>query len=1297
MNTPMLIDDRFRVVEVAREGGMGIVYRGVDTHSGESVAIKLMRHVGPLDESRFQREAGVLAQLSFPSIVAFRGHGKLPTGESWLAMEWLDGESLSVRLERGSLSIFEALLVAKAIAGALVAAHERGIVHRDIKPSNIILVGKDPARAKLIDFGLARIKDADRATWSGSLLGTPAYMAPEQIRAASHVDGRADLYALGVVLFECLTGKAPFAADGDVLGAITRALFEVAPRLRDIDSAFPEPLDELVFSLLEKEPQRRLAPANAVLHALEEIDVDADRPSVTCMMFPKPAGLTENELRFASVVLVDPHLTSFVPDDAAPASGRFTSLLTSVERLAAPFHGRVEGLRDGRVLVFFTARGEATDQAIMAARTGLAIGNQGVGAAIGVATGRATAELGSLFSDVAVRAGALIKQSIIHGGAIAIDETTRGLLDQRFLIEREQGALLLATEDLSKKTGRLLCGRPAPFVGREREVTFIQKVFEEVVSEPRASVVIVAGDAGAGKSRLAREVLTALTFLEPMTEIWTASGKTITSARSFGMLATALQRAAEIRDSEAPDVRHQKFATFIEKRTNDKISPSVITFLGEVLGFDTGPDGTTPELRAARRDPILMGDRIRLAFEDLVDSITQNRPLVFVLEDLHWSDVPTIKLLDVSLRKLRTRPFLILALGRSEMFEVFPSLFGERAPHNIRLTGLSRRACHNLVRRVLGDKATNETIAAIVERSAGHPLFLEELVRFITEAPASAGNGLPETVLAMVQSRVSRLPAEARRVMRAASVFGETFWSGGVSKLLGSGDEIQSIEKWLGALCDREIIEERRESRFPNEREYGFRHALFRESAYAMLTDGDKVKGHQLAGLYLEEKGETNAASLAAHFKNAQEPGRGARYLLQVTRQALLGGDFDAVLRHVDELVAGEVEATMKGEALALKAEAMHWRGAYEQAGELADAALKTLEPGSDLWFAALTTNAIAAVRCIHPEKLQSISATLAQWGSDHEWTAGFVEAAVRIGLQAFVGGQYKNARELMGPLEKLLGQSVDHGPRTGALLEFLAAIQANIAWKYDEAITHFFEAGRLYEELGDLRSAAGHRIDACFLLVDLGQCERTIHICEDVLPIVERLSVARHRTTAKILIGTALLHLGRLDESLHSLLDAKKELDLSSDTRTGGSIRNKLGRLHRLRGEFDIAKTMFEEAEQMLATLPRLRAICHANKALLWVEMGQPAIALEQARIAMDLLGELGRMGMDEVIVRYAYVESLRHARETDAAIRELAIAKERVFWIANHLSDAQIKASFLSGIEENRRIVEMQAEQMK
>ncbi len=1295
MEPPLIIADRFRILHLAREGGMGSVYRAEEISSGRPVAIKIMRSGGHADEARFFREASVLSSLSFPSIVGCFGVGKLSTGEPWLAMEWLDGESLSTRLERGPLSLHDSLLVVKAITGALVVAHERGIVHRDIKPSNVILENKEPNRARLIDFGLVHIRDAHQATWSGALLGTPDYMAPEQIRGASHVDGRADLYALGVLLFECVTGRLPFVSHGDVLGVITQALFEPAPRMRDIDSTLPASLDNLVNSLLEKDPSQRLGPASAVLAALEVLQYNVVT-IVASTPVRKAAGLTENELRFVSVVLVDPGASKVLLDDTLSTDGVPVPLVKAIESLVAPFHGRVEKLHDNRVLVVFPGRGAATDQAIMAARTALAIRNHGANGAIAVVTGRATAEIGSMYSDAAVRAAVLAKTAAEHRGTIAIDETTRGLLDQRFVVERERDTHFLLFEDLSKKTGRLLCGRPAPFVGREREVSFIERIFEEVVSEPRASAVIVIGEAGAGKSRLCREVLSTLSLLEPTTEIWIARGQAATPGGSFGMLTTALLRAADIREGEPNEVRYQKLGAFIQARVGPNVAPSIIMFLGEILGSGVVFGAENAELRAARRDPVLMGDRLRLAFEDLVDSVTQNRPLVLVLEDLHWGDVPSVKLLDVSFRKLRTRPFLVLALGRPEMLEAFPGLFAERSPHTIRLSGLSRRACQNLVRRVLGDKATNETIANIVDRSAGHPLFLEELVRSMTDFATPGGNDLPETVLAMVQSRVNKLPAEARRVLRAASVFGETFWRGGVSKLLGAEGKMEGLESWLDVLCDREIVEEMRESHFPLEQEYHFRHALLRESAYAMLTDGDKATGHELAGIYLEERGETNAESLAAHFDRSLEPQRAAQYHLQAARHALLGSDFDAVLKHVDKILAACADDKLLGEAITVKAETMHWRGAYEEAGELAEIALMKLEPGSALWFATLTIRSISAVRCIQLDKLRQVCTTLATWGAANEWTNDFVEAAVRTGLQAFLGGQYKNAQELTAPLDSLLQQSADCEPRTRALLEFFAAIQANIAWKYDQAIEHFLGASRLYDELGDQRSSAGHRVDASFLLVDLGQGEQAIRICSAVLPIAERLSVARHRTTAKMLMGTALFHLGRLDESLEILLETKKELDTSSDVRTGGSIRNKLGRCYRLRGEWELAEKMFDEAEQMLTTLPRLRTICHANRALLFLQMKKPSAALEQGSIAMKLLAELGRMGTDEILVRHAFVESLRHCEHTEEARKELVIAKERLHWMAENLADTVIKRGFLTAIEENRRIFEMETSEI-
>ncbi|HRI70582.1 MAG TPA: AAA family ATPase, partial [Polyangium sp.] len=644
-----------------------------------------------------------------------------------------------------------------------------------------------------------------------------------------------------------------------------------------------------------------------------------------------------DELQFVSVVLVSRTTAQPVSVSAETITDRTEGqLIRAIERLAAPFHGRVEGLRDGTVIVAFPARGAATDQAAMAARTALAIRDLGTSLPLALATGRASTQIGSLYSDAAVRAATLSQFCALDHHAIPIDETTRGLLDMRFSVEQRQGVFFLLAEDALGDVGHLLCGRLAPFVGREREVALIEKIFDDVLEEPQNAAVIVVGEAGAGKSRLGREVVSVLSRMEPKTEIWVARGEAVRAGSSFGMLSSAVHRAAGIHDGEPMQVRHKKLAKFVQERVAPEQAPSLITFLGEMTETKATQAGEDDELRAARRDPVLMRDRIRFAFEDLVDAITEQHPLVLLLEDLHWGDMPSIKVLETIFPRLQRRPFFIMALGRPEMAESFPNLFSEWSPSTIRLGGLSRRACQALISRIVGTNATDDVVASIVERSAGHPLFLEELVRTVAEGASTPTNALPETVLAMVQSRMAKLPPEARRVLRAASVFGEDFWRGGVVALLGATETTHDVDHSLQILRDREFIETKRASRFPHQTEFRFRHALFREAAYAMLTDADRTTGHFLAANFLEQVGETNAPLLAKHFAEAKEPERAAPYFTRAAREALLGGDFDAVLQHGDWVVENSTESELVGEALGLKAEAAQWRGAYEQSGQLA-------------------------------------------------------------------------------------------------------------------------------------------------------------------------------------------------------------------------------------------------------------------------------------------------------------------------------------------------------------------------
>jgi eukaryotic-like serine/threonine-protein kinase len=167
-------------------GGMGRVFEAVDEASGRTLAVKLVQHVrGDGDLTRFTAEAEILESLDHPAIVAYVSHGTTPAGEPYLAMEWLEGEDLGRRLERGPLSVAEAVALGRRLADGLSAAHGRGVIHRDLKPTNIVLVGREVGRATIVDFGIARGPRGGGGplTRTGELLGTPGYMAPSRSAA----------------------------------------------------------------------------------------------------------------------------------------------------------------------------------------------------------------------------------------------------------------------------------------------------------------------------------------------------------------------------------------------------------------------------------------------------------------------------------------------------------------------------------------------------------------------------------------------------------------------------------------------------------------------------------------------------------------------------------------------------------------------------------------------------------------------------------------------------------------------------------------------------------------------------------------------------------------------------------------------------------------------------------------------------------------------------------------------------------------------------------------------------------
>lgn len=273
-----LIAARYRIHEVIGEGGAGRVYRAVQEAMGREVAIKMVRYDMNAEtrrefSSRFAREAALLGRLAHPNVVTVHDYGATDAGEQYVVMELLRGQSLKDAIREGPLEAHRAADIAEQIARGLSHAHAAGLIHRDIKPSNVHVVdeGDGRERAIILDFGLVKAKEHnDEVTRTGTYMGTPAYTAPEQARGDPTIDHRADIYALGIVLYRMLAGAVPFQGQNP-MGTVILHITEPYPPIAQTnpDVRVDPALEDIVRKAMAKSPDDRFQDAAAMARALE--------------------------------------------------------------------------------------------------------------------------------------------------------------------------------------------------------------------------------------------------------------------------------------------------------------------------------------------------------------------------------------------------------------------------------------------------------------------------------------------------------------------------------------------------------------------------------------------------------------------------------------------------------------------------------------------------------------------------------------------------------------------------------------------------------------------------------------------------------------------------------------------------------------------------------------------------------------------------------------------------------------------------------------------------------------------
>ncbi|MCG8417203.1 MAG: protein kinase [Proteobacteria bacterium] len=1329
-----LVAERFQVEQMLGEGGMGRVWRATDIQTGQRVALKELTDTNaPVAQARFLREAELLASLSDPGIVQYVGHG-VWNSITYLAMEWLHGETLSEYLvslripqqsaeaiggtttavlpaelngemseEAGSdsrnihapLGTAGVIAMGARLAAAVAKLHQHDIIHRDIKPSNLFLVDGELSRVKLIDLGVARSLSSDQKTLtrSGVIIGTPHYMAPEQAQAhaSSKITPAVDVWAIGCVLYQCLTGFRPF--DGyDVLGVLTNILLGDAVHVGERRKGIPSALADTVMQTLCKEPSARLTAVELAseldrlssIHVDDQAEVASDTPQRRRL--PDRAELlTDAERRVMGVLVITGARRSIRGDgegndDQRDRLARDMAEATIVELGQST---SIQDLVDGTRLITFGSNSSLLfDQVARAARAAIALRKHMPWTSMAVAM--CSMSEGASLVGTAVQSSA-DKLSEAAPGTILLDDMSASMLESQFALQwGPLGATLL--KERTRETARTMLGNESPWVGRRREISWLGSALEECVEDSVARAVLVTGPDGMGKSRLWQELLKRLQRGGEECDVLCGRGDSFRIGSPFSVVSTALNAWAGLDPRDPPAVQWDG----LKARLTGLVAPHQVdrftVGLSAMLGM-SGPSRDNPMSAAARENPVFLRQLVEEAWLGWLRALCDRRLVLLILDDLQWGDQLSVSYVDVALRELSDRPLMVLALARPEVQQHFPRLWARRGLSEFPLHPLTASACTRYARALLSDNETDASvIQRIVQRSGGNAFCLEELVRAVVAGTSE----LPDTVLGTVQARLDSLGAKARRVLRAASVFGMEFTEGGVAALVGNRVGHFHPEVWLGLLVQEEVIEKKAISHLSGQTGYAFRHALMRDAAYALLTEDDQKLAHRRAGDWLAEVGEPSPLVLAEHFIRGNAAERAAFYLVEAAERALNAGDLGGVIIHGARAIELGATGALCGRAHALMSAASDWLEEYQESQKYGLQALDELPAGTGLWFTALGSALMSSTRMPDQVRISELvvrlRSTRAAEGAERERLGCLCHVA--FGMMMWADAEeLATIRAEIETAAKSLG---DLPPQLNAQYQefegWHSAAQGNIV----DSLARFRDSAAVYDESGMIHHAANARAQLGYLHILLGEFEQARELCERLIAECEPSNTLTRRYLRMwICVARCRSRAVPSDQAVDALREIVEEYRQTDNQPLLVAAQTFAAEAEYARGNFADARILAEKASAVGAAGGRVAPWVSAVHALALVRCSELQLARDQIGRAIAQKNQFGGSLQGHLIVPWAEVEVHEALGDRESAARALRFALDELVRM-RELAGAE-RGSNLLRLRESKRLLQL------
>lgn len=911
-----LIAGRFAIDHEVGRGAAGVVYRAYDRISQTYVALKVIGVLGvdSTERARIVREGQILSELAHPNIVRMVAFGTvegkcttsdgypIEEGATFIAMEWLEGEDLETRRKREPLGLKQSLDVAKQIAFALAAAHDCGVVHRDIKPSNIVLLrphgeaerepppisgfssdqrrsealgppskSSDVLVAKLVDFGVAAQNDV-RLTLTGAIIGTPAYMAPEQARGDIRADVRSDIYSLGATLFELIAGRPPHVGPTSI-ATLARLVTAPAPRLSELLVNVPPELDELVDRMLQSEPARRPASAKEVALALEAIAA-GDK-------LPEQAKLLE-----APVDLPVLASTRLVTTLVALGVGTGETRLAAIEMLHQ-FGAEAQPLGSDAIVAHLGVRRAEGDEAVRAIEAAKQLWQRK--ARVGIATGKMRVDKMRLASEAVDRAAALAREAGELG--VLADATTVQLARRRFAFEvRADGSAVVGQALAAKREPTTI----ARFYGREQEYIVMLSAYKRCIDERTPVLLTISGPPGIGKTRLLREWAMQVGSISAAPHVGHVRCESYRKGHALGNATDAIRALLGLPKGASMEQTAQALRS--RKLFHD--GAELLTRLLSDQPFSEGPE------QGGTRDALY------LSMTELVLEMTSEKPCALLLEDMQWADAESVAWIEHLLGRATQRSLFVLMNMRPSFWRDQPQRFKNCDHVRIELRPMGRRSIREIARSLIGSEVSDKLLDQVAQQAAGSPLFAEELARVIAQ-----GNDVASapTIEAAIQVSLDALDDGTREAVVRMSVLGQSVWIE-AGRAVGVGDPEAALRKLVAA----QLMVENTSSRFADTREYVYKHALVREVAYASLSDDLRKALHTSAANWFADVGE-DSATVAQHYDLGGEFDKAADFWEAAAKHALATNSLQDAVRMADRaLTFANDKPTAFGRAMLL-------------------------------------------------------------------------------------------------------------------------------------------------------------------------------------------------------------------------------------------------------------------------------------------------------------------------------------------------------------------------------------------